>query len=224
VVVSLIGVVLGAAAILFVTRPSPTPAAQLTIPPTSYVGMPAAGVALGAAGAAVTIELYADFQCPACRLFVTGELPRLLTDFVRPGILRIEAHDIDILGRGPRSESLELAAGAACAAEQGAYWPFHDLIFWNQGRENRGDHDAGFIADLATAAGLDRAGFDACFARSDVRSLVERETAAARSLGIASTPTLVVNDQSLVGVPEYEGLAALIRQLAASGPGGVTAP
>jgi protein-disulfide isomerase len=179
---------------------------------------------LGVADAPVTIKLYADFQCPACKLFVTTELPRLLTDFVRPGVLRIEAHDIDILGRGAQSESLELAAGAACAAEQDLYWPFHDLVFWNQGRENHGDHDAAFIAGVASAAGLDRPAFDACVAGADVRSPVERETAAAVASGIASTPTLIVNDQRIVGVPEYEQLAALIRHLAAAGSGIVPAP
>ena len=56
-------------------------------------------------------------------------------------------------GRGTPDESLELAAGAACAAEQGRYWQYHDLVFWNQGRENAGDHDAAFIGRVATAAG-----------------------------------------------------------------------
>jgi protein-disulfide isomerase len=160
------------------------------------------------------MELYADFQCPACRSFVTGQLPALVSEFVRPGILRIEARDIEILDRGTGGESLELAAGAACAAEQERYWPFHDLVYWNQGRENRGDHDAAFIASVAAAAALDADTFGACLARSDVRQGVVATTSAAIAAGIQSTPTLVVNGQRIVGVPRADELRALIRSLA----------
>ena len=45
------------------------------------------------------MQLYSDFQCPACKLFVTSQLARLLTDFVVPGTLRIEAQDIAFLGQ-----------------------------------------------------------------------------------------------------------------------------
>jgi protein-disulfide isomerase len=160
------------------------------------------------------MEVYSDFQCPACKLFITAQLPRLLTEFVVPGTLRIEAHDIAFLGQGARDESLELAAGARCAAEQDRYWEFHDLVFWNQGRENRGDHSVAFVARIAEAAALDTAAFDACQARSDVRAAITAETSAALGRGISSTPTLIVNGQRIVGVPNFEQLAGLIRQLA----------
>lgn len=57
--------------------------------------------------------------------------------------------------------------------------------------------------------------FDACFGRDDVRAPIRAQTAAATATGITSTPTLLVNGQPVVGVPEFEPLAALIRQLAA---------
>jgi|GEM_PF-957443 protein-disulfide isomerase len=189
---------------------------ELVTPPTSYPAALVDGEVVGVAAAPVVIQLYSDFQCPACKLFVTTELQRLVTEFVVPGTVRIEAHDIDILGKGTPNESLELAAGAACAAKQGRYWAFHDLVFWNQGRENRGDHDAAFIARVADAAGVDRGQWDTCFAANDVRQPIVARSSGAASAGINSTPTLVVNGQRLVGVPSYDQLAALIRQLAAA--------
>ena len=149
-------------------------------------------------------------------MFITEQLPRLLTDFVRPGVLRIESKDIDVLGQGQPDESLELGAGARCVAEQDRYWQFHDLVFWNQGRENRGDHDAAFIARVADQATLDRTGWEACLARADVRQSIRDQTASARAAGISSTPTLRINGQVSVGVPDYDRLAALIGHLAAS--------
>lgn len=189
----------------------------LRIPATTYEAGLARGEVLGSDAAPVVIQLYSDFQCPACKTFVTGQLGALTQEFVRPGTVRIEARDIAFLGTGSFDESLELAVGARCAAEQDRYWQFHDLVFWNQGRENRGDHSAAFIGRVADQAGLDRPAFDACIARADVRQAIEAQTTTALGAGIQSTPTLVVNGQSVIGVPDYAELAALIRQLAGDG-------
>ena len=215
VLVSAGAVVVGAALVFLALPRDPSGGEELFQPPTSYTAELVDGNVLGSVDAPVVIELYSDFQCPACKLLVTGRFSRLVSEFVVPGTVRIEAKDIDILGSGSPSESLELAAGARCAAEQDRYWQFHDLVFWNQGRENRGDHDAAFIALVADAAELDRTAFDACLGRTDGRASIRAQTAAALGAGISSTPTLMVNGQPIVGVPEYEPLAALIRQLAA---------
>jgi len=186
-------------------------------PDTSYVGLPIDGASVGSSSAPVVMTVYSDFQCPACRLFVTTELPSLLRDFVRPGLVRIESMDITILDRGG-SESLDLAAGAACAAEQDRYWLYHDLVFWNQGRENRGDHDAAFIRRMAGAAGAYLAAFDACYARTDVRPPIRARTAASATSGVTVTPTLVINGQTVVGVPDYAELSAYLRSLVTPSP------
>ncbi len=188
---------------------------ELREPPFPYQADLIAGEAVGAAEAPVVMELYSDFQCPACRLFVNEQLHRLVGEFVTPGTLRIEARDIAFLGRGSRDESLELAAGARCAAEQGRYWAFHDLVFWNQGRENRGDHSEAFVDRIAAASMLDANAFDGCLARPDVRVAITDRTREAMAAGIDATPTLVVNGRSIAGVPQYEQLAALIREEAA---------
>lgn len=189
---------------------------DLVLPPVSYAGITQTDESVGAATAPVVIEVFSDFQCPACKLFATTELSSLLTDFVRPGLVRIEARDIDILDRGSSTESLRLAVGAACAAEQGRYWEFHDLVFWNQGRENRGDHSSEFIARIATAAELEMTAWNACITRADLAKAITTRTADAAAAGITSTPTLRINGQSQVGVPSYDQLRTLITQLLAS--------
>ncbi len=216
VLVSAAAVLIGIAVIAFARPPAADTGAELITPPTSYPAELVDGEILGVASAPVVLELYSDFQCPACKLFVTRQLPLLVSEFVRPGTLRIEARDIDILGTGTPSESLELAAGAACAADQGRYWQFHDYVFWNQGRENRGDHDTAFIGRVADAAGVERSAWDTCFGQSGSRTSITTQTAAALAAGINQTPTLVLNGQSITGVPDYDQLAALIRQLTAS--------
>jgi protein-disulfide isomerase len=207
-------ILIGLALIVFALPKGSSNGDDLAFPITTYPDELTDGDTLGLSTAPVLIELYSDFQCPACKLFATERLPVLLNDFIKAGIVRIDAKDIAFLGTGSPDESLELAVGASCAAEQDRYWEFHDLVFWNQGRENRGDHDTAFIQRVADAAELDRAAFDACFARTDIRGPITAATTQALGAGINSTPTLLVNGQKVTGVPAYADLAALIQQLA----------
>jgi protein-disulfide isomerase len=213
-IASLVAVVIGGALVILATRPAVSTASDLRIPTSAYPATLTRGAALGNPAAPVTIELFADFQCPACKQFVTTQLSRVVTDFVTPGIARIEAKDIDILGRGTPDESMALAVGAACAAEQNRYWQYHDLVFWNQGRENHGDHDAAFVAAVANEARVDETAWRSCLGREDVTKTITDQTRTALSAGINSTPTLRVNGEILVGVPNYADLAALITRLA----------
>lgn len=223
-IVTIAAVLIGVAIIAFARPPATSTGDTLVELPTSYPAALVDGDAIGAASAPVVMQLYADFQCPACRMFVTNQLPGLVNDFVKPGTLRIEARDIDILGTGSPDESLELAVGAACAAEQDRYWQFHDLVFWNQGRENKGDHSADFIAKVATGAEVDMTAWSSCIGRTDLRTAVTAATRSALAAGVNSTPTLIVNGQSLVGLPDYAKLADLIHQLAASAANASAAP
>jgi protein-disulfide isomerase len=215
VIISVVAVLVGAVIIAF-GLPKNEPRGELTIPVMAYTADITDGEVLGSPDAPVVMELYSDFQCPACKLFVTNQLAGLVNDFVKPGILRIEARDLAFIDRGGSEESLRLAIGAACAAEQNRYWQYHDIAFWNQGRENRGDHDAAFIASVADAAGVDRVAWDACIARADLVTAVRTQTSDALSSGISSTPTLIVNGQKFVGVPAYADLAAAIEAVVAT--------
>ncbi|NJD29252.1 MAG: hypothetical protein FIA92_13270 [Chloroflexi bacterium] len=213
-IVTFVAVVVGAV-IIFFGLPKNEPPGELIVPAMAYTDELTNGEVVGSPDAPVVMEVYSDFQCPACKLFVTDQLSGLVNEFVKPGLLRIEARDVAFLTRGS-DESLRLAVGAACAAEQDRYWQFHDIAFYNQGRENQGDHDAAFIARVADAAGVDRAAWDTCIARSDVAAEIQSQTNGATSAGISSTPTLVVNGERFVGVQQYSVLAERIRALAAS--------
>jgi protein-disulfide isomerase len=222
--VTVVAVLVGAVIIMF-GLPKDEPPGELIIPAMAYTEELTDGETIGSPDAPVVMEVYSDFQCPACKLFVANQLSGLVNDFVKPGSLRIEARDIVIIDRPGSEESLRLTIGAMCAAEQDRYWQYHDIVFNNQGRENMGDHDAAFIAQVADAAGVDRAAWDACIARDDIAAEVRSQTTTALSSGIDRTPTLIVNGEKIVGVPQYSDLAATIQELAASpGPDASASP
>ena len=163
--------------------PSPTLAPTPTPPPNA-----ADGPSLGSAAAPVTIEVWADYQCPYCRLETMvfgGSMERA---YVLPGIARIVYRDFVFLGQ----ESIDAAVAARCAGSQdpGAYWRYHDLLFASQQGENQGTFKRENLVTLAGIAALDATAFTACLDDPAVAKAVADETAQGRAAGIESTPTV----------------------------------
>ena len=215
-VVSAAALVVAVAIVVLNQKPTPSlSTGDLLTPPIAYAADIVDGETLGRADAPVLMEVWSDFQCPFCARFVREQFGTLKTQFVDTGILRIQARDIAILGTGDGDESLELATGAACAGKQNRYWAFHDLVMWNQGRENQGDHSPEFLAAVADRAGVDRAAWDACMAAGDVRNAVKAQTIAARRAGVDATPTIALNGGTPIpGLPDANALIATIQELA----------
>jgi len=166
--------------------PSPTLAPTPTPPPNA-----ADGPSLGSAAAPVTIEVWADYQCPYCRLETMvfgGSMERA---YVLPGLARIVYRDFAFLGQ----ESTDAAVAARCAGRQdpGAYWRYHDLLFASQQGENQGTFKRDNLLTLAGIAALDATPFTACLDDPAVAKAVADETTEGRALGIESTPTLRVS-------------------------------
>lgn len=177
------------------------------------------GRSVGAVDAPITIDLWEDFQCPACGVFSRATEPRLLEEYVATGKVRLVYHDMAFLGQ----ESVDAAVGAR-AAEQllgnGGFWKFHDLLFHNQDGENEGGFDRATLADMAVSLGMDRDAFLAALDDPQLIADVTSETQSGAAAGISSTPTLDINGQKTAGAPPYQTLAAhLDALLAAASPG-----
>jgi protein-disulfide isomerase len=208
-------IILGVASVLLLVLAGGGPDGSM--PPVTAEGAVAPpaelrdGRSLGDPAAPVLIEAFADPQCPACGAFTAGIEPLLLGP-IREGIVRYTYRDLAFLG----PESVD-AAAAMRAAEVlgGRFWDLHALVFANQHHENQGAFSRERLADLAVLAGLDRAAFLAGLDDPAHREGVLAESALATELGIASTPTLVVDGQVLPGVPEWTTLRAIIDAAAA---------
>ena len=132
--------------------------------------------------------------------------PLLVTDYVQSGDVLFEYRDYAF--RGP--QAVRAAEAAACAADQGAFWAFHDTLFLNQGAANAFS-DARLKA-MAETLGLDTAAFNACLDSGEKLAQVEASLEEGRSQGIDSTPSLFVNG---VEVP-WQGWETLKQAIDAS--------
>jgi protein-disulfide isomerase len=190
-----------------------TPAStQLTSPGYTTPSGLADGRTLGQPDAPVTIQVWSDFQCPACRNLAISVEPGIIQQFVQPGTAKLVYSDAAFQG----DESVAAAAGARCAADQGLFWQMHDWLYANWQGENVGSFRQARLRGIAEGAGLDMTSYDSCMAAGDKQSAVRSETSQAIAQGIGNTPTLVINGTAYVGVPAYSDLVSIINGAAAS--------
>jgi protein-disulfide isomerase len=101
---------------------------------TTLKGIPQHGNVLGSPNAPATLVEYIDVQCPACQVFETQSMPRLIDQFVRTGKAKVIARPIAFIG--PDSQTGRNAALAA--GDQNRFFNFTQLLYFNQGTENTG--------------------------------------------------------------------------------------
>ncbi len=84
---------------------------------------------IGNPSAPVRMDLYSDFQCPACKGFHDVLLPELMREYIVPGKVTIVNHEFP-LPMHPYSR--EAANYATAAARIGKYQQVADALFRNQ--------------------------------------------------------------------------------------------
>ena len=174
---------------------------KILIEPPRFAIDPADGPSIGSDGAPITIVEFSDFQCPACGRAVPV-VKRLLQQY--QGKVRLVFRDFPL----PMHPQAPRAAEAGrCAAEQGRFWEMHDRMFMNQQKLAPGDLKAS-----ATELGLDPARFGSCLDSGRHASSVQRAVAAAREIGVSSTPTFFVNGRMIVGGASYQNLAEVVDE------------
>jgi protein-disulfide isomerase len=151
---------------------------------------------VGSNEAPVTLLVYSDFICPACRRFAIERLPRIQKRYVEPGRVRIGIRHLP--GAKLHSLAPRAAEAAVCAAEQGGFWHIYDSIFRAQLSKEYGRLElASFEQDLptfVTNAGLDLSRFQACLASDRPADRVYRDAGSAVALGVESTPSILVGE------------------------------
>jgi protein-disulfide isomerase len=123
--------------------------------------------------------------------------PQLVSNYVEPGIVRFEFHDYAF--RGP--EAVRAAEAAACAADQGAYWRYHDTLYLNQSGPNSFTDVR--LKQMAETLGLDTGTFNQCLDSGEKKAAVEASIAEAQAQGIDSTPTIIINGTEIAEWHDY---------------------
>jgi protein-disulfide isomerase len=166
--------------------------------------------AMGDVAAPVVMVEYSDFQCPFCGLFARETHPERVDRYVEGGTLRIEFRDTPILGE----DSYSAALGGRAAANQGAFWAFHDEVFSEDRERNAGELAPDRLVEMAGDLGLDTARFRADLEDPATQEAVQRDLQEARQLGVSSTPAFLVNGRPILGAQPLEAFVTVIEEAA----------
>ena len=162
----------------------------------------------GDANAPVTIDEWADFQCPACGSFARTTEQQLLTSYIAQGKVKLVFHNYAFLGM----ESVWAAGAAACAADQGRFWEFHDKLYASQAGENRGAFSKDNLKRFGSDLGLGTA-FASCVDSDRYAQRISDERKTGDALSVRATPTLFIGGQKIEGAASLEQLRAVIDPL-----------
>lgn len=176
------------------------------------------GKALGDPNAPVTIEVYEDFQCPACRNFTHDVEPLIIQNYVASGQVRYIYRQFPFLDNSvPGQESHQAANASMCALEQGRFWDYHDMLFANWNGENQGAFTDKRLVAFAEALGLNMDEFNSCFESNKYQDAIQEDITSGRQLGVTGTPSVVINGQLLVTqfVPSFQDIQQQVEAILA---------
>lgn len=180
------------------------------------------GTAMGDVNAPVLVEVWEDFQCPACRTYSSEIEPLITENYVDPGHVRYVFRQFPFLDQSVASnESQQSANASMCAAEQERFWDYHDMLFANWNGENRGAFSDKRLVAFAEALGLDMDSFNSCFQENKYRDEIAKDKTEGEQSGVSGTPSVFVDGQQITPgfVPSYQDISTAIEAALVSSEG-----
>jgi protein-disulfide isomerase len=145
---------------------------------------------------APTVDVFEDFQCPACAQF-EQILGPTVKELATTGAISLNYHVKTFLDDNLGNDaSMRAGNGAFCAAREGKFQQFHDLVYANQpAQEGQGWTDAqlkGF-AQQAGITGEALTRWEKCTADGSYTTYLQSVEEASFKAGVRGTPTVKIN-------------------------------
>lgn len=140
-------------------------------------------------GAATTIDVWEDSQCPVCKLFADAN-GSYLDSLIREKKANVRYHMLSFLG----DESVRAANAAFCAADEGQFLDFHKAIYTIQSSiENSGFWSNETLVSIGKKIGITSATFEDCVTKGSKVDLVQANADSMSKFGVQGTPTVFIN-------------------------------
>jgi protein-disulfide isomerase len=162
---------------------------------------------LGTPGAQVVVALYTDFQCPYCKQEAKVLRDNLIQNY--PKEVRLYFHDFPLEQIHPWAKPAAIAGRCAHLQGEEKFWKFHDWAFEQQQALSPENFRTQLMA-WGPKNGLDVLQLTRCFDNKETEETVNKDLAAAKALGLNSTPTLFINGRKLAGMVDWDGLKRVI--------------
>lgn len=149
-----------------------------------------------APASAPTLDLWVDFQCPACAAFEKAFGDQLV-GMTKANDVKLVVHVLSFLDKNLGNDSSNRAANAAfCAADQGRFLEFQQTVYKNQPEQEGTGYTDAQLKQFAASSGVTGAGLGAwqkCYDARDHNQYVESVQTQSAKDGVNGTPTLKLN-------------------------------
>jgi protein-disulfide isomerase len=159
------------------------------------------------------IDVYLDYQCPACRAF---ELQNgaYLNEVTIQKKAKVVYHPMTFIG----PESILAANAAACSADENKFIEMNLALFQNQPTgENTGRWTNDTLIAIANAVGITSENFSQCVNDGKYVKWTKNITIESGKANVNSTPTVLINGKPLDRDTEYGDPVKFRAALAAAG-------
>lgn len=195
------------------TQPSaptaPAPSQTADISKVKLDGEPS----VGNPNAKVTIAYWFDYQCPFCKKFEAEVMPKLMSDYVQTGKVRIVFKDFQFLGQD--SQTAGLYARAVWESAPDKFYQWHKTMYENQGTENTGwvTKDK-MLSIIKMVPGLDANRIQQLVdsKKAEWQKDMDADKAEGSGFGVSGTPSAIIGKQLVVGAQPLTTFTTIIDQ------------
>ncbi|MGD2144491.1 MAG: DsbA family protein [Anaerolineae bacterium] len=191
--------------VAIVLYPSLQPIGDIRVPETLDRPM-ATGTSMGDPEAPVRIEEFSDFLCSHCGTFALETEPSLIDEYIATGQVHFTYRNFPL-----RPVSFGPAEASLCAAEQGSFWRYHDVLFANQQPSDPEAYSDRRLIAFADQVGLDSSAFEDCLNEGRYAGQIEEDYAAGIQAGVNATPTFFINGKKIEGALPLSAFRAEIE-------------
>ena len=167
--------------------------------PQPRVQVAAEGPARGPKDAPVTIVEFSDFECPYCGA-AHDTVEQVMSTYA--GKVRLVYRQFPL---SFHPHAAKAAEASLCAADQGKFWEYHDVLFKNQKKLEPTDLKA-----HATEVGMDPQKFGQCLDSGDKKKAVDADQQAGLQAGVGGTPAFFINGIFLNGAQPIDEFKKII--------------
>lgn len=168
--------------------------------------------AVGPVTAAVRIDVFSDYECPACKALHEQTLKRVKEEYAAQGKLRLVHHDFPL----PMHKHARRAAALAAAADRlGRFDAVSDALFRQQETWSKSGGVDEVVDSVLTPE--ERKKIDQIAADPAIAASIERDIQLGQRMNVTSTPTMIVTHNSkpnpVVGVVSYSVFSRFLNSL-----------
>jgi protein-disulfide isomerase len=172
------------------------------------------GKAFGSKNAPVIMEIYSDFQCPACKQLFITTTQRVMDNYVNANKVYIVHRDFPL---AMHAYSRVAASYSRAAAHIGKCEAVEQALFQNQEKWEVNGDVKGTVAAVLTPAEMKKV--QALVDAKTLEPLIETDKQHGQSIPVNQTPTTIIHTRDgqsypVVGFVSFDVLKTLLDQLA----------